>query len=228
VTLNLQLTIAISVLTATIAGLGGQLASTKAWHKLVFWGCGSVIIILVSIQTYLNDKAQGRWEKQVNDIQADINRNQNASVGLYAIQPHGAQVIPPNGGARLEFNIGYAVKTNTAKNMREYFAIKLVSGPSSLEQDTFLSRQFKLEAVQHLDYRGQDRIIGTGDLKTLSIELTDKDIPGLYDGTKTIYILGEAQWINPSGSDGHLSTCNYLSKLERKSYISPGWANCNL
>ena len=41
----------IALLTGISAGLAGQLAATKTWHKWVFWGTGSLIVLLVYFQT---------------------------------------------------------------------------------------------------------------------------------------------------------------------------------
>lgn len=201
-TSNLALTIAIVTLTTVIAGLGGHLASKNLWQKIVFWGCGVVIIVLVSVQAHLNDKAQEHLEGRIETLRRDINKNQNASVGLYAIQPHGQQIIPFKGPAHLEFNIGYLVNTNSAKDLRTYFDIQVAKGSPSDEQNAYLSKNFKVKANDHLDYQGQDRVTGTGDYKTLSIDISKSE--QLFDGAETIYILGEARWVNPSGSDGHL------------------------
>ena len=44
------LAVAVGSLTVLVAGLAGHLASTKGWHKWVFWGAGLLTLILIYFQ----------------------------------------------------------------------------------------------------------------------------------------------------------------------------------
>jgi hypothetical protein len=56
VNVNIALAAAIAALVFVTSGLGGHLASTKPWHKWVFWGFGFLTAILISVQAVLNEQ----------------------------------------------------------------------------------------------------------------------------------------------------------------------------
>ena len=72
---NIGIGIAIACLVFITSALGGHLASTKSWHKWVFWGFGLAALILISLQAVLNERSQGalqsRLDKKLDKIQAN-------------------------------------------------------------------------------------------------------------------------------------------------------------
>lgn len=72
--MDLILTIAIASIVFVTSGLGGHLASTKPWHKWVFWGLGFLALMLIIVQATLNahekpltlNEAQDLFRKATN------------------------------------------------------------------------------------------------------------------------------------------------------------------
>ncbi len=50
VNMNIFYPVAIGLLTAIGSGLAGHLASTKWWHKWIFWGSGALALVLIYFQ----------------------------------------------------------------------------------------------------------------------------------------------------------------------------------
>src|SRR5260370_39617095 len=73
---NIMLALLIAAVTGAIAGLGGHLASTKAWHKWTFWGGGFIVWVLIGIQTYRNEIAQHSLQSQLDTIQKNTEKPQ--------------------------------------------------------------------------------------------------------------------------------------------------------
>jgi hypothetical protein len=71
---NVALSVLIAMLTLAGAGLAGQLAATKRWHKIFFWGTGLLAVILIFIQTRLNEGTQEQLKAQLNQIQKNTER----------------------------------------------------------------------------------------------------------------------------------------------------------
>lgn len=188
---------------------------------------GLLGIGLTVVGTVRNVRSQNKLVEEIRTIREDVNKNQNASVGLYDIQPHyNLQVLAAN--KPLEFNVKYLVITNTAKNFRVYFEMKISEGPPTLLRNRALMKEFKRIADEQLERVGQERIAGSGDYKTVSVTPLPKDMPGIYSGTKTIYVLGAAKWVNPSGSDGQLDTCSSMEKPKEHAANFLGWHDCEL
>jgi hypothetical protein len=67
--MNIFLAVTIAAIGAFIAALGGHLASTKKWHKWAFWGGGIVMLVLIFVQTVINERSQDRLQSQLDKIQ---------------------------------------------------------------------------------------------------------------------------------------------------------------
>lgn len=67
---NILLAVAIGALAATVAGLGGHLAASRAWQKWIFWGFGALMVILIWVQASLNERSQDRLVDRLNKIEA--------------------------------------------------------------------------------------------------------------------------------------------------------------
>jgi hypothetical protein len=71
--------VALSVLIAGFAGAGaalaGHLAAKKTWQKIFFWGTGLLIVILVCIQTKLNEDTQNHLQEQLETQLNQIQKN---------------------------------------------------------------------------------------------------------------------------------------------------------
>jgi hypothetical protein len=73
---NIGISIAIAVLVFITSALGGQLASTKVWHKWVFWGFGFAAWVLISIQAVINEHTQSSLQTQLDKIQHNTEQPQ--------------------------------------------------------------------------------------------------------------------------------------------------------
>jgi len=69
VELDLLLTILIAGLALVLSGLGGHLASTKPWHKWIFWGLGLLLFVLIVIQSFRNANAQKDFQAKLDQIE---------------------------------------------------------------------------------------------------------------------------------------------------------------
>ncbi len=78
--MDLFLTIVIASLVFVTSGLGGHLASTKSWHKLVFWGLGFLTLILIIIQATLNASNKPLTFKEAQDLFSKATSTTSAQV----------------------------------------------------------------------------------------------------------------------------------------------------
>jgi hypothetical protein len=180
----------------------------------------------------IKEKLQGdvaRLRDDVANVQKKLNENTNASVGLYGLVPQGGgQELTPQRDIR--FNIGYAVMTNNAKNMRAYQEVLTVPGLFTPDQSRNVHAGFAARAAKGLDFRGEDRRAGMGSFRTLQLRLTSKEISEVMLAKRIIYILGRVEWNNPSGTDDHFDVCKAMEPPSIK-YLTDqntAWHDCPL
>jgi len=75
--LDIAIAVALAILVAVTTGLAGQLASTKAWHKWLFWGTGVIMVSLIGWQAYRSKEASDRNTKAASDMQTSLNALQS-------------------------------------------------------------------------------------------------------------------------------------------------------
>jgi hypothetical protein len=99
---NIALALLIAAVTGVIAGLGGHLASTRAWHKWIFWGGGFVIWVLIGVQTYRNEIAQHSLQFQLDAIQRNTEKPQLPPI--VNVPPTIVNIPPPSRHTAVNFN----------------------------------------------------------------------------------------------------------------------------
>ena len=77
---NIVIAVSLAVLVAVTTGLAGQLASTKRWHKWLFWGSGLLTILLIGIQIYRNEVAQSELEAKLIHIEQNTSQPPQVTV----------------------------------------------------------------------------------------------------------------------------------------------------
>jgi hypothetical protein len=213
---NIGYAVAIGLLTVVVAGLAGHLASTKWWHKWVFWGAGLFIVVLIYFQAVSNERQarananeQHSLRVQLDDIQARLDKNQKAVVGIFHIGlAVEGQELKPN--VKAPFAIVYLVGNNVAKNLKAYQEIFTMKGKASAQQNKDAHSGFVMRAVKNLDFKGEDRIPGTGNFSTLELDLNQQEIQEALLARRTVYIMGKVEWNNLDGSDGHFDVCKWM------------------
>lgn len=118
----LWLGIVIALLVSVSSGLAGHLAAKTRWHKWVFWGTGLIVVALISLQSYLNERTQGDLAKKIDRI------NQNTQVALHT----SLDILPPypiTGDPYFPFRSGQSPNV----------AIMYVNSGSQPANDTLLS-----------------------------------------------------------------------------------------
>lgn len=149
-------------------------------------------------------------QHKVEAVQNKLNENQNALLTYTVSLKHDHQELTPY--LPFQFDTRYIVTSSEAKNLRCDFDIFTVDGSPSEGQNRDASRRFRQAAVSRLDRRGLDAGIGMYCWTTLSLPLNEKSISRILAGTSTVYILAEAKWMNPSGSDGSTDLCSYIQR----------------
>lgn len=121
---NIALALLIAAATGIIAALGGHLASTKTWHRWMFWGGGLVIWVLIALQTYRTELAQGELQTQLNKIQKNTETPPTVTVNPPVVNlpnppqhthvqfapansPPNNPLIPYHEGQDLQTNVGF-------------------------------------------------------------------------------------------------------------------------
>jgi hypothetical protein len=165
-------------------------------------------------QNQTNNTQIQQLNLQLQTMQAQLKANQNALLSFNYSLKNDHQELTPY--LPFQFNTRYTVIFSEARNLRCDFDILLVDGKPSNEQDRSVSRKFKQAAAGALDTRGQDLGIGTSCWKTVSLPLNDKLICKILSGDKTVYIMSEAKWTNPSGSDGSTDNCGWLQRPTKR------------
>jgi|ERR1700719_2547896 len=197
---------------------------TKKSLKREFYLIGALSTILILIQVY-------RTDRTYNALLGEINKGRNAAVSMFTVTPpgpsHAEDLID---GAALKFNVKFMVRENTARNMRDAVQLYLVDKPPSPDVSRAVVAQFKSTESQQLNYQGQDMGIDTGRWETVSLPVEEKQIWGIMAGTSTLYIIGTAHWVNPSGSDGHSDGCTYLQKPDQRriTFENSVWHSCGV
>jgi len=170
--------------------------------KREFYLIGGLSTVLILIQVY-------RADKTYTALVGEIQKGRNASVSMFTVIPTGRRQTLTDGQS-LQFDVKFMVRENTARNLRDAVQLYLTDKPPTFDVSRAVINQFKSTEAPQLNYQGQDFGINTGKWRTISLPLTEQQIQGIMDGTSTLYIVGTAHWVNPSGSDGHSDDCTYL------------------
>jgi hypothetical protein len=134
---NIVLAALIAILTLSGAGLAGQLAATKPWHKWFFWGTGLVAVILIGVQTTLNEHSQDHLQHQLDAIQKNtetppqVTLNPNIQIMPRPEEQHThVQFVNPSqapGNSSPPFKEGESSKINIGfSNFGDYLATNCV------------------------------------------------------------------------------------------------------
>jgi len=173
---------------ATIHPPESKKGRSKKSLKREFYLIGGLSTVLILIQVY-------RADKTYTALVGEIQKGRNASVSMFTVIPTGRRQTLTDGQS-LQFDVKFMVRENTARNLRDAVQLYLTDKPPTFD----VSR-----AVINQKHRSP-----TTKLSTISLPLTEQQIQGIMDGTSTLYIVGTAHWVNPSGSDGHSDDCTYL------------------
>jgi hypothetical protein len=197
---------------------------TKKSLKREFYLIGGLSTILILAQVF-------RADRTYSALMSEIRKGRNASVSIFTVTPPGPSHLEDLvDGAPVLFNVKFLVTENTARNMRDAVEAYLVDKPPLPEVSRAVIGEFKSKEAKKLNYQGQDMPAGTGKWETVSYPLNETQIKSVLDGTSTLYVVGTAHWVNPSGSDGHFDGCTYLQKPEgrRLTFDNSMWHSCGV
>ena len=136
---DLVLIILIAGLTIIVAGLGGHLASTKPWHKWVFWGLGIVMFVLIIFQATRNSKTQKDLQTKLDQIvQQRHTHIRFDTVTLVADDPSvfkDKPITPFRPQMKTRFNVNYQnVGTTNAQHVSAAGMVILTDGKPDLNE----------------------------------------------------------------------------------------------
>jgi hypothetical protein len=205
--------------------------SRAAATLFIVIGLGGLISSLV--QRHAENVARGKLtddvahlKDELEAVQRKLNTDTNATIiPTNFLPPRGAQVIEEG---LFQWNVGFVVTQNTARNIHFYAKLQLEDGPGL--NDKAIWNKFKPIAIQRMGEHGPDGTLGAGPWDTPNLLLKKKDAEAIMGGTKTIYALAFVQWTNPSGSDGHYQFCLWLQKPNGKILTAQNsaWHSCML
>lgn len=193
------------------------------WSLAAIFAVAGIGGVASNVIQKANDKTErdklnhqvSQLKDELDEVRRKVNENTNASVAITALVPrNGVQEVSSE--QKMQFNIAYFVKQNTAKNMRQVTLLRVENVPPNPVYDKKVWADFKGFSAQAIGEKGQDRVADTYDWKTLEIKLSRNEAAGLMAGTKTLYVLGLVEWNNLSGTDGHFDACLSLQKPETK------------
>jgi hypothetical protein len=246
---NIALALLVAAVTGVIAGLGGHLASTKAWHKWTFWGGGLIVWILLGVQTYRNELAQRGLQSQLDTIQRNTERPQvppiiNVPPPIVNFPPQEAYMANIDRGL-IQFRVGSQIEMNFASSNlslqavafdEHNFAAMYIAEANSSGDDYMVSpkeqdkyyRQFMKEIAQsHSDNEG--RAFGPGEkaFNTTSGPILDADMENqIKSGPKAI--LHFIRYVWRDGGGHHVNeVCQWLQSTSFQPGNRQIWHSCD-
>jgi hypothetical protein len=127
------LALVIALVTGALAALGGHLAATKRWHRWAFWGGAVVVWILIGIQTFRNERAQGKLEDRLAKIEHNTETPPKVVVNVPQSAPPMITVAPPSAAPIIRDTRGdlvgevEVVNTPLVPNAKINFNLKLLN-----------------------------------------------------------------------------------------------------
>jgi len=229
---NIFYAVAVGLLTVIVAGLAGQLAATKPWHKWVFWGAGLLTVILIAFQATSNEdqaaasaRKQKELQEELNQIRTKLDQNKRASVGPYKTFIWPNQELLP--GKSISVQNQLVVTDGMAVNYRVFDELFSLLGKHDDEMDRRAMARFTRDSYGKLAYQGEDRVKGTGSEKTLYMKFNNVEIAQLYAGRRFVYVISRVEWRNPEGADFHIDVCSYLEPPKQGLPLENlGWHTC--
>jgi hypothetical protein len=168
---------------------------------------------------------QTELQHKIEAVQKKLDESQRASVGLYDIFVWPKQELVAN--TKVPVQIRYFVKEGVAKNYRVWEELFTMDGKPSSELDRRAIDKFRRDSVGKFDYKGEDKVQGTGTQRTLYINLSRKELKQVFAETRLIYIFARIEWNNPAGADFHTEVCSWMEHPTDKVIDHLGWHECH-
>ncbi len=188
------------------------MSSKEAWHEWAFWLGGALTVVLIVIQTHLNEKTQKHLETEI----ATIRRNTESTlrpVGMHILDPR------PTAGEPLRINVDFRIVGNgSLKSVFIFPFSPLVTYEKALmdpEAEKTIKRQFSAEVAHQKELisskTGQD-ISGGLIFETVQTSALSKEqIEHFFTRKTRLYVLTWSSWKTGDATESN-ETCQWLQK----------------
>jgi hypothetical protein len=200
------------------------LASTKTWHRFVFWGLGGVMFLLIIVQAQRNAATQKNLEDKIDAIQVS---QQHTHIGfepvpVIAVDNPSLLLKPPLSPFRPGFSAGFNVYyqnvgTAIARGVGTSAMLIMTNSKPDLDQN-FLELRTALKP----DMRGDDLVPQARKFFTVrSAVLSEQDVQSLTDGKTILFIVAVVRFSDATGRYEQ-NLCRWLQPPG----TSPVWHEC--
>jgi len=211
---NIAIAVILAAIAAIVSGLAGHLAATKPWHKWLFWGSGVVMVSLIGIQTYRNEKAQDRLQTQLDKIQKQTEQPPSVTVNIPPSKQRAIMALSKEHRIGLQLFIdpenSWSVNTFcenigsiTARQVKCGQLVKIIAAKNGVPSNEILENLWqdasKSLKTQFPTFKAVDLEPWSFTWGSQSLHMQDVD-PELNSGSKVIAVAGQMLFSDDVGS----------------------------